>query len=62
MLIPAADYKDPVFELDTSGIEDCMIVTTMDALLRGAKAFFEQPGAEEHFQEWKRRKAEAAKK
>jgi len=55
-------YTKPVFELSTEKIDKCQSVPLAAAIFEGAWAFFQQPGAEEHFQEWKRRKAEAAKK
>ena len=52
MLLLLPDFELPVFEFDATSVPPCQTNTLMDALLKGAKAFYSQPGAEEHYQTW----------
>lgn len=49
-------YTKPVFELNPEKIDKCQSTPLAAAIIEGAFAFFEQPGADEHFRAWKQKK------
>lgn len=60
-IVLLTEVSEDAFTVDLTKISQCQINSLMAAAHKGITEFYSQPGAEAHFQEWKRRTEARAK-